>query len=125
MFSAIALSSFGLGVVATAIVVVPVATLGPSSRLIGIGAFGAAQTMTALQSGISGQRIAELGQLRMALGRAGVSQANSEFADTMRPAVEACTTDPNRDVVDLANEVLGMLDGGAVLYLAELHILPA
>jgi len=29
----------------------------------------------------------------------------------MRPAVEACMTDPDRDVVDLANEVLVMLDG--------------
>lgn len=109
--SAIVLSSFGLGVAATAIVVVPVATLGLSVGLIGSGAFGAAQMMTALQSGSSEQRVAALGQLRTALDTSGASQAHSEFVDTMRPAVEACMTDPDRDVVDLANEVLGMLDG--------------
>lgn len=111
--SAIALSSFGLGVAATAIVAVPVTAIGLSIGLVGVGAFGAAQMMTALQSGSSEQRLTALGQLRTALGTSGVSPADAEFADTMRPAVKACVTDPNRDVVALANEVLGMLDAGA------------
>lgn len=111
--SAIALASFGLGVAATAIVAVPVTAIGLSIGLVGVGAFGAAQMMTALQSGSSEQRLTALGQLRTALGTSGVSPADAEFADTMRPAVKACVTDPNRDVVALANEVLGMLDAGA------------
>ena len=111
--SAIALSSFGLGVAATAIVAVPIAAIGLSIGLVGVGAFGAAQMMTALQSGSSEQRLTALGQLRTALATSGASPADAEFADTMRPAVEACVTDPNRDVVALANEVLGMLDAGA------------
>ncbi len=108
--SLIVLSSFGVGVVATAIVAVPVATIGVAFGIIGVGALGAVQMMTALQSGSSEQRMTALTQLRTALDVPNASQSNPEFTDLMRPAVEACTTDPDRDVVHLANEVLGMLD---------------
>jgi len=109
--SLIVLSSFGVGVVTTAIVAVPVATIGLTFGIIGVGAFGAAQMMTALQSGSSEQRMTALTQLRTALNVSNASQPNPEFTNTMRPAVEACTSDLDRDVVDLANEVLGILDG--------------
>jgi len=109
--SLIVLSSFGVGVVTTAIVAVPVATIGLTFGFIGVGAFGAAQMMTALQSGSSEQRITALTQLRTALDVPNASQSNPEFIIAMRPAVEACTADPDRDVVDLANEVLGIFDG--------------
>ena len=110
MLTLIVLSSFGVGVIATAIVAVPVAAVGLTFGFIGVGALGAAQLMTALHSGNSEQRMTALTQLRTALDVPNALQSNPEFADTMRPAVEACTVDLDPSVVDLANEVLAMLD---------------
>ncbi len=111
--SLIVLSSFSLGVAATAIVAVPVAAFGLTFGLVGVASLGAAQMMTALQSGSSEQRMTALTQLKTALNFPNVLQSNPEFADTVRPAVEACLTDLDRDVVALAIEVLGQLDGTA------------
>ena len=101
-----------IGTAATTAVVITgaaVITVGLPLALVGVAAAGVGQMITAMQSGTSAERRVALTQLREILNQEH-AQLTPDFVAVMRPAVEQCATDVDQEVVELANEVAGLLE---------------
>lgn len=102
----IAMTTFGL----VTAVAVPVVVVGVAIGVVGVAVLGGAQWVSMLQSGTSEQRMTALSQLETMLANPDALEGNPDFGEFIRPALVACTSDPDSRVVDRANELIDSLD---------------
>lgn len=106
--------SFAVGVTVTGIVaarlLLPIAETGVTLGSVMANAYFAA-TIDTLYSGDSAARKTVLAQLKHSLDTESGQSLDKEAVAWMLPAIEQCQTDPDAEVVALANELAELIDG--------------
>lgn len=102
--------SFGVGVAITLFIAVrllaPIAVTGMTFGLVGMASASANATTNALYSGDSEMRLAVLMQLKQSSVTQPPQSFDATVANWILPALKQCQTDPDPEVVALADELV-------------------
>lgn len=111
--------SFTLGVAVTAVATLPIiaglAAQSAGMQIIGMISASSSATMAVLNSGDSASRFTVLTQLKQVFESPELQKIDPQVAAIILPAVEQCKADSDPEVVELASELIKMIEDNTVV----------